>query len=151
MCIDVFIAFYWSHLVYYPKFIANCTKVLEVAKQFASNWCSIVACIQSVSSAINWNIKATMHAGIHAVKLNAIIGCRQIVTIIGCSIILFIQSVWSSCNHSNKSQEYMQSNGIKVFDADTFLPVLDAASSSASKVFQVTAISLKVLKINKSF
>ena len=35
----------------------------------ASIGCIIVACIQSVSSAINYHIKATIDAGIHAAKL----------------------------------------------------------------------------------
>ena len=60
--------FFVSHLVYNPKFIENCTKVLDAAKQFPSSGLSIVACIQSVSIAINYQIKATVEAGIHAAK-----------------------------------------------------------------------------------
>ena len=44
-------------------------------------------------------------------------------------------------------QAYMQQNWIQVLDADKLLPVMDAASISASKVFQVPAII--VIKQNK--
>ena len=37
-------------------------------------------------------------------------------------------------------QAYMQFNWLQLLDADNILPVLDAASISASKVFQVPAI-----------
>ena len=44
---------------------------------FTSIGRSIVACKKRVSSVINYIIKAKMDAGIHAVKLKAIVGCRQ--------------------------------------------------------------------------
>ena len=103
VCCKFFSFFFNLHLVYYPKFIANCTTLLDAAKQFANNGCCIVACIQSLSSAINYHIKATMNAGIHAAKLN--IWCRQIVASIVYSINHYIQSVWSSWNYHNKSKK----------------------------------------------
>ena len=54
----------------------TCQKILDATIQFTGIGCSIVACLQSVSSAINYHITATMDAGIHAAKLNASVGCR---------------------------------------------------------------------------
>ena len=59
---------------------------MDEAIQFTRIACSIDACIQSVSSAINYHITATFDAGIHALKLNASVRCRQIVASNGCSI-----------------------------------------------------------------
>ena len=49
-------------------------KVLDANKsvpaiQFTSIGCSIVACIQSVSSEINYHIRTAINAGINAVKI----------------------------------------------------------------------------------
>ena len=71
---------------------------MDAAIGFTSIGCSTVACIQSVSIAINYHITATMDAGI------------------------------------------IQQNWMQVLDADKLLTVMDAASISASKVFQVPAI-----------
>ena len=43
-------------------------------------------------------------------------------------------------------QAYMQQNWMQVLDADKLLPVMDAASISASKVFQVDAIIVRKQK-----
>ena len=40
-----------------------------LAIQFTSIGCSIVACIQSVSSKINYHIRKAINAGINAVKI----------------------------------------------------------------------------------
>ena len=54
---------------------------------------------------------STMDEGMHADKLNASVGCRQIVASIGCSIILCIQSNSNSCNYCCCMQNrWMQSN-----------------------------------------
>ena len=52
-------------------------------------------------------------AGKHAAKLNASVGCRQIVASIGFISNFCIQSVSSSCNYHNKAkimQAYLQPN-----------------------------------------
>ena len=46
--------------------------MLFAAKIFTSIGCSIVACKNRVSSAINYNIKAKMDASIHAAKLKVL-------------------------------------------------------------------------------
>ena len=85
-----FNAFFVYHLVYLPKCIANCSKVLDAVIQLRSIGGSIVSCLQSVPSVINYHITTTMDAGINGAKLNAYVRCRQNVASIGCSINLFI-------------------------------------------------------------
>ena len=48
-------------------------------------------------------------------------------------------------------QEYMQQNWMQVLDADNLLPVLDAASISAFKVFQVPSIILVKQKTMQAY
>ena len=56
-----------------------CMKILDAEAWFAGIGCSIVACIQSVSSACNYCIEVTTNAkGTYAVKLDVSIGFRQI-------------------------------------------------------------------------
>ena len=81
----------------------KCMQVLDADNLFASIGFSIIARIQSVSSAFNYCIKALMDAGIHAVKLNESIGCRQSVASIGFSINPFILSVSSACSYPIKA------------------------------------------------
>ena len=83
----------------------------------------IVACIQSVSSAINLHLTAPIDAGIYAVKLNASVGCRIIVASNGCSINFCIQSVSSSRNYCNKliiMHAYMQQTECKYWMQTNF-------------------------------
>ena len=103
---------------------------MNAAIQFTTIGWSIVAWIQSVPSAINNHITATMNAGINAAQLNASVGCRKKVSTIGGSINFCIQSISSSCYYCNKAklkQACMQPNWMQVFDADKCLPVLNAA------------------------
>ena len=76
----------FSHLVYYLKFIANLTKVLDTPL-------------------------LPTHKCMYSAKLNVSIGCRQIDASIGCSITLCLQSFSSSFNCCNKAKyfrAYMQ-------------------------------------------
>ena len=90
---------------------------MDAAIQLTSIGCNIVACIQSVSSVINYHIKATMdasmhagmHAGMHATKLNACVGCLQIDASIGWSINFCIQNFQVPAIIIRK-QKIMQSN-----------------------------------------
>ena len=49
---------------------------LVPAIQFTSIGCIMVACIQSVSSEINYHKRKTINAGINAVKINESVGCK---------------------------------------------------------------------------
>ena len=52
------------------------TNELVPAIQFTSIGCSMVACIQSVSSEPNYHIRTTMNAGLNAVKINESVGYK---------------------------------------------------------------------------
>ena len=57
-------------------------KVLDANKlvpaiQFTGIGCSMVACIQSVSSEINYHIGTTMNAGINAVKIIKVLDTKN--------------------------------------------------------------------------
>ena len=67
-----------------------------------------------------------MDAGIHAAKLNASVGRKQIGASIGCSFNFCIQNVSISCNFCNtakKMQAYMQPNELQVLNGEKLLPV----------------------------
>ena len=73
---------------------------LVPALQFTSNECFMVACIQSVSSEINYHMRTTMNAGKNATKIIKVEDANKLVpaikfTSIGCSMIACIQSVSS--------------------------------------------------------
>ena len=51
------------------------SNLFDTAIQFVIIGCSIVVCLQSLSSAINNHITATMDTGIHAAKQTASVGC----------------------------------------------------------------------------
>ena len=51
-------------------------KKLVPAIQFTGIGCSMVACIQSVSSEINYHIGTTMNAGLNAIKNYENVGCK---------------------------------------------------------------------------
>ena len=102
------VAFYTFLCIKFSVFTQNyytLFKSMDAAIQFQIIGCSSVVRIQSVSSATNYHIPATMKAGINAAKLNASVGCRQYIASIGCSVIFCIQSVSSSCNYCNKAKK----------------------------------------------
>ena len=71
-----------------------------------------------------------MYAGIHAAKLNAGVGCRQLVASIGCSINFCIQSLSSSFNYLGKAKNNAGIYAAKLnasIGCRICLPVLDAA------------------------
>ena len=90
-------------------------KVLDANKlvpalQFTNNGCSMVACIQSVFSEINYHIRTTMNAGKNATKIIKVEDANKLVpaikfTSIGCSMIACIQSVSSEISEIIQEQQ----------------------------------------------
>ena len=75
------------------------------AIQLKSIGCSILSCIQSVSSKINYHTRTTMNAGFNAIKPNMkALDSNELVpdiqfTSIGCSMVACIQSISSEINY----------------------------------------------------